>query len=180
MNPGATGPENPGATGALRQLRRLRQPVTDPNAASTCTGPGQGTPIPAGQAHLQGHRARRPQAVHQRDLGPAVLPRLVADAATTRAPSSESSGQTDPGINADFDYAAFIVNSSGRLELDRPNQGRLDAVYNAPWGLSAGLQFYVRTGTPTSIDGLLQPASTRRSSTSRSAATRVACRPTTR
>ena len=26
-------------------------------------------------------------------------------------------------------------------------------MYNAPWGLSAGLQFYVRTGTPTSIDG---------------------------
>ena len=43
--------------------------------------------------------------------------------------------------------------ASGRLELDRPNQGRLDAVYNAPWGLSAGLQFYVRTGTPTSILG---------------------------
>ena len=65
----------------------------------------------------------------------------------------EASGQTDPGINADFDYAAFTQNASGILELDRPNQGRLDAVYNAPWGLSAGLQFYVRTGTPTSIDG---------------------------
>ena len=44
-------------------------------------------------------------------------------------------------------------NASGRLELDRPNQGRLDAVYNAPWGLSAGLQFYVRTGVPTSKSG---------------------------
>ena len=65
----------------------------------------------------------------------------------------ESTGQTDPGINADFDYPAFLQNASGRLELDRPNQGRLDAVYNAPWGLSAGLQFYVRTGTPTSILG---------------------------
>jgi hypothetical protein len=43
-----------------------------------------------------------------------------------------------------------MQNFSGRLELDRPNQGRIDAVYNAPWGLSAGLQFYVRTGVPTS------------------------------
>ena len=66
---------------------------------------------------------------------------------------SEASGQTDPGINADYDYADFIRNASGRLELDRPNQGRLDAVYNAPWGLSAGLQFYVRTGVPTSKSG---------------------------
>ena len=26
-------------------------------------------------------------------------------------------------------------------------------MYNAPWGLSAGLQFYVRTGVPTSVQG---------------------------
>ena len=26
-------------------------------------------------------------------------------------------------------------------------------MYNAPWGLSAGLQFYVRTGVPTSVSG---------------------------
>ena len=52
-----------------------------------------------------------------------------------------------------YDYADFVHNNYGRLELDRPNQGRIDAVYNAPWGLSAGLQFYVRTGTPTSISG---------------------------
>ncbi|HKD19349.1 MAG TPA: hypothetical protein VKG23_15970, partial [Thermoanaerobaculia bacterium] len=65
----------------------------------------------------------------------------------------ESSGQTDPGINADFDYYDLTLNTNGILELDRPNQGRLDAVYNAPWGLSAGMQFYVRTGTPTSIQG---------------------------
>ncbi len=62
----------------------------------------------------------------------------------------QSDGQTDPGINSDYDYAEFTRNFSGRLQLDRPNQGRLDAVYNATWGLSAGVQFYVRTGQPTS------------------------------
>ena len=62
----------------------------------------------------------------------------------------EASGQTDPGINADFDYNQFVANSYGDLELDRPHQFRVDAVYNAPFGLSAGVQFYVRSGVPTS------------------------------
>jgi outer membrane receptor protein involved in Fe transport len=62
----------------------------------------------------------------------------------------EASGQTDPGINADYDYNQFIVNSYGKLELDRPHQFRLDAVYTAPFGLSVGVQGYVRSGVPTS------------------------------
>jgi outer membrane receptor protein involved in Fe transport len=62
----------------------------------------------------------------------------------------ESTGQTDPGINADFDYYQFNDNAYGKLELDRPVQARLDAFYNAPFGLSAGLSFYVRSGRPTS------------------------------
>jgi outer membrane receptor protein involved in Fe transport len=62
----------------------------------------------------------------------------------------EASGQTDPGINADYDYWQFNTNAYGKLELDRPHQLRLDAVYNAPFGLSVGGQFYVRSGVPTS------------------------------
>ena len=62
----------------------------------------------------------------------------------------EATGQTDPGINADFDYYQFANKAYGRLELDRPVQARLDAFYNAPFGLSAGLSFYVRSGRPTS------------------------------
>src|SRR4030095_13813473 len=62
----------------------------------------------------------------------------------------EASGQTDPGINADYDYYQFTFNSYGNLELDRPVQARIDAVYNAPFGLSAGLGFYVRSGLPIS------------------------------
>ncbi len=63
---------------------------------------------------------------------------------------SEATGQTDPGINADFDYYQFAFNAYGNLELDRPVQARIDAVYNAPFGLSAGLGFYVRSGLPLS------------------------------
>jgi outer membrane receptor protein involved in Fe transport len=62
----------------------------------------------------------------------------------------EASGQTDPGINADYDYWQFNLNAYGKLELDRPHQFRIDAVYNAPFGLSVGGQFYVRSGVPTS------------------------------
>jgi len=65
----------------------------------------------------------------------------------------EASGQTDPGINADFDYYQFSFNGYGNLELDRPVQARIDAVYNAPFGLSMGAQFYVRSGVPVSRFG---------------------------
>ena len=57
-------------------------------------------------------------------------------------------GQTDPGINADYDYAAFLNNSYGKLYLDRPNSFRLDAAYTTPFGLTAGLTGFVRSGAP--------------------------------
>ena len=60
----------------------------------------------------------------------------------------EASGQTDPGINADYDYNQFLINAYGRLQLDRPHQVRIDAVYNAPFGLAVGFQGYVRSGQP--------------------------------
>jgi len=60
-----------------------------------------------------------------------------------------ASGQTDPGINADYDYYQFSQNADGKLELDRPHQVRLDAVYQAPFGVAVGLQAYVRSGQPT-------------------------------
>jgi len=60
----------------------------------------------------------------------------------------EASGQTDPGINADYDYNQFLINAYGKLELDRPHQFRVDAVYNAPFGLTVGFQGYIRSGQP--------------------------------
>ena len=57
-------------------------------------------------------------------------------------------GQTDPGINADYDYAAFLHNADGKLYLDRPHSFRLDAAYTAPFGLTFGFTGFVRSGAP--------------------------------
>jgi hypothetical protein len=150
MNPGATGADNPGATGAFGSCSGSANP-TDP-LAGTCTGPGEGTPIPAAKRIFKGI-----ELVVRKQFTNEIWAQLSYLGSTLTGNYSgairEASGQTDPGINADYDYADFTRHASGRLELDRPNQGRLDAVYNAPWGLSAGLQFYVRTGTPTSVQG---------------------------
>ncbi len=155
MNPGATGIDNPGATGAYGSCTNYGNPTAGlPGGvpANGCTGPGQGTPIPDAKRIFKGI-----ELVVRKQFTNEIWAQLSYLGSSLRGNYSgairEASGQTDPGINADFDYAAFTQNASGILELDRPNQGRLDAVYNAPWGLSAGLQFYVRTGTPTSIDG---------------------------
>jgi hypothetical protein len=117
-----------------------------------CTGPGQGTPIPRAVRIFKGI-----EFVVRKQFTNEIWAQLSYLGSTLTGnysgAISEASGQTDPGINADYDYADFIRNASGRLELDRPNQGRIDAVYNAPWGLSAGVQFYVRTGAPTSVSG---------------------------
>jgi outer membrane receptor protein involved in Fe transport len=64
-----------------------------------------------------------------------------------------ASGQTDPGINADYDYYLFSRNANGRLYLDRPHQARLDAVYTAPFGLNVGLGAFYRSGPPVSRYG---------------------------
>jgi hypothetical protein len=58
------------------------------------------------------------------------------------------SGQTDPGINADFDYPALDPNSYGRLYLDRPYSLRFDGFYATPFRLSVGLQAWLRSGAP--------------------------------
>ncbi|HEY2796310.1 MAG TPA: TonB-dependent receptor, partial [Thermoanaerobaculia bacterium] len=57
-------------------------------------------------------------------------------------------GQTDPGINADFDYGAFLHNADGKLYLDRPHSLRLDAAYTAPFGLTMGFSGFFRSGAP--------------------------------
>jgi hypothetical protein len=159
MNPGATGIDNPAAIGAYSSCDGSSNP-TDPGSAQNpinggqrvCTPPGQGTPFPAAKRIFKGI-----ELVVRKQFTNEIWAQLSYLGSTLTGNYSgavqESIGQTDPGINQDFDYPAMLQNASGRLELDRPNQGRLDAVYNAPWGLSAGLQFYIRTGTPTSILG---------------------------
>jgi outer membrane receptor protein involved in Fe transport len=60
-----------------------------------------------------------------------------------------ASGQTDPGINADYDYFQFAEkNAYGKLYLDRPHQFQLSGIYTAPFGLSVGVSGFVRSGPP--------------------------------
>ena len=62
-------------------------------------------------------------------------------------------GQTSPGINADFDYPAYIHNSYGRLYQDRPHNVRLDGYYSTPWKLWVGVRAYFQSGAPISRIG---------------------------
>jgi len=57
-------------------------------------------------------------------------------------------GQTDPGINRDYDYAMLQQNSTGRLFLDRPSDFRFAGYYRTPMRLSVGLDAYVISGAP--------------------------------
>src|SRR5262249_17166869 len=65
----------------------------------------------------------------------------------------EGRGQTDPGINADFDYFLFLHNNYGKLFLDRPHNARLDVSSTIPFGLFVGRQTYVRSGAPLNKQG---------------------------
>jgi hypothetical protein len=60
-----------------------------------------------------------------------------------------ATGQADPGVNADFDHSIFYEhNAHGKLYLDRPHSFQLGVTYLTPFGLTAGLSTYVRSGPP--------------------------------
>ena len=65
----------------------------------------------------------------------------------------EGRGQTDPGINADFDYFQFQHNNNGKLFLDVPWRLRLDASYTFPFKMYMGIQFYAEEGKPLNQQG---------------------------
>jgi hypothetical protein len=69
--------------------------------------------------------------------------------------SSDENGRSSPNVNRFFDgiYMSFdqFGNSTlGRLGTDRPHQGKLQAIYDFPFGTSFGLTQYVASGTPIS------------------------------
>jgi len=64
-------------------------------------------------------------------------------------------GQTSPGILIDFDYPFYSRNTYGRLDQDRPHQGRLDAAYTFPFRAFAGFGFYAQSGAPGNKTGFL-------------------------
>ena len=115
MNPGATGPDNPGATGAYGSCDNSANP-TDPNSGN-CTGPGQGTPIPPAKRIFKGI-----ELVVRKQFTNEIWAQLSYLGSTLTGNYSgairEASGQTDPGINADYDYAQFMQ------QLLRPPRAR--------------------------------------------------------
>jgi outer membrane receptor protein involved in Fe transport len=145
MNPGSNGP---GASGAYGSCDGSGNP-TDPNAGQ-CFATGYATG-PARRIF------RGIEATARKQLSNALWAQASFLYSSLRGNYSgaikESTGQTDPGINADFDYYQLTQNTYGNLDLDRPVQARLDAAYTAPFGLAAGFQFYVRSGTPISRNG---------------------------
>ena len=62
-------------------------------------------------------------------------------------------GQTNPGVNLDFDYPALWHDAYGILALDRPYQLRFDGYWMTPWKLSVGLSAFVESGSPTNQIG---------------------------
>ena len=143
FNPGGTGPENPAASGLYPTCNGSANP-TDPTA---------GECAPTGFAVGDAKRIFRGiEMVARKQFTNEIWAQASFLYSSLKGNYSgairEVTGQTDPGINADYDYYQFTFNGYGNLELDRPVQARVDAVYNAPFGLSAGAQFYVRSGLP--------------------------------
>ncbi len=59
----------------------------------------------------------------------------------------------DPNITDDFDYPEFVVNSSGNLTLDRPQQAKVQAAYVFPFNLTTSVSAYYLSGAPLSKVG---------------------------
>ncbi len=66
---------------------------------------------------------------------------------------TRETGQSDPNINADYDYIDLTPNAFGRLRNDRKHQFKASGTYSFPFGLSAGFSGTFATGRPMSVRG---------------------------
>jgi Carboxypeptidase regulatory-like domain/TonB dependent receptor len=57
-------------------------------------------------------------------------------------------GQATPHGNFDYDYPQLTQNFDGKLANDRPNQFKVAGFYSFGFGLTAGANFYLRSGIP--------------------------------
>lgn len=57
-------------------------------------------------------------------------------------------GESDPNTNLDFDYPGLLHDAYGKLTNDRPQQVKVAGFYSLPFGLTAGVNAYYRSGTP--------------------------------
>ncbi|MBK9088964.1 MAG: TonB-dependent receptor [Holophagales bacterium] len=146
FNPGGSGPA---ASGQIATCNGTGNP-TDLTAGE-CTSPG--VAIPDVTRKFQGFELVARKRIGESFWAQAsyLYSKLEGNySGAIRTASSDGTGQTDPGINADFDYYQFNTNAYGKLDLDRPHQFRASGTYTFPFGLSTSLGFYVRSGVPYS------------------------------
>jgi hypothetical protein len=144
FNPGSNGPA---ASGQIATCSHSENPF-DP-AAGTCTASGGGVAIPDAERTFWGIELTARKAFSESLWAQASY--LYSELEGNYSGAIRvASGQTDPGINADYDYNEFLINADGKLELDRPHQFRVDAVWTSSFGLVVGGQGYIRSGAPTS------------------------------
>jgi hypothetical protein len=145
FNPGGSGPA---ASGQYLTCNWSENP-TDPTAGR-CGLPG----VPVGPAR---RIYRGFELMARKRIGESLWAQASYVYSSLRGNYSGAvqtvTGQTNPGFNDDFDNYQFADNAYGKLELDRPHAFRLDATYTAPFGLQAGLGFWVRSGVPYSRIG---------------------------
>ena len=109
--PGRDGHRQPGRDRA--STAPATAPATRPTRTpALCTGPGQGTPIPPAKRIFKGI-----ELVVRKQFTNEIWAQLSYLGSSLTGNYSgairEASGQTDPGINADFDYADFIAQLLG-------------------------------------------------------------------
>jgi hypothetical protein len=158
INPGS---ESPYATGAGVHTCDGRDylPTSADPAISDCTGPQTtNVSIPAAERKFHGlelvvkKRVSNSLWMQASYLWSHLYGNYDGEASIgqTQAPGG---GQTDPGINADYDYPHFLTYAQGNLFLDRRHSFRFDGAYTAPFGLTVGLQTFLRSGAPISKYG---------------------------
>ncbi len=145
FNPGGSGPA---ASGQIATCNNTGNPF-DPTAGE-CSSPG----VAVGDAKrkFQGFELVARKRIGEAFWAQASYLYSKLEGNYSGAIRTES-GQTDPGINADFDYYQFNENAYGKLDLDRPHQFRLSGTYTFPFGLNTSAGFYVRSGTPYGKSG---------------------------
>jgi hypothetical protein len=145
FNPGGSGPA---ASGVIPTCNNTGNPYDE--TAGECTSPG----VKVGDAtrKFQGFELVARKRIGESFWAQASYLYSKLKGNYSGAIRTET-GQTDPGINADFDYYQFNTNADGLLDLDRTHQFRVGGTYSTPFGLTAGLGFFVRSGTPYGKSG---------------------------
>ncbi len=148
FNPGGSGPV---ASGAIPTCNSSENP-TDPHAGE-CGLPG--VAMPAAKRIYRGI-----ELLARKRVGESLWLQASYLYSTLRGNYSgairTASGQTDPGFNTDFDFYQLLDNADGNLELDHPHSFRVDGFWTAPFGLQAGLGFWVAQRSADVPDGFLQ------------------------